>query len=196
MSSDGYFDGDDEFDAAAFAQMDAIEAAYVASNPSRAPSISTNTVAPTVIKPKTPTKEASFYDLTLDLDEEEMGKLDAFIAESYASMEKPKSRIGSMRQTTLCGDILPSTPQSSKPGPSRGIARTASSPRNIFGSKQKKTKVWDQTAFAKTGQKKKGKGRRFDESEEDEPVEFEQFPAPFVSPGELRNWLKLYYETD
>jgi ATP-dependent DNA helicase MPH1 len=121
------------------------------------------------------------------LDEEEIGRLDAFIADSYANMEKPKSSIGSMRQTTLHGEILTNTSQPSRSGPSRGMQRTVSSPRNIFGSKPKKTKVWDQTAFAKTGQRKKGKGRRFEESEEEEPLEFEQFPAPFVSPGEFGN---------
>jgi ATP-dependent DNA helicase MPH1 len=188
MSSDGYFD-DDPFDAVDFAQIDAIEAAYAASTPPRA----TNAVAPTrttpLSKKKSPIKEASFYDLTLDLDEDEIEKLDAFIADSYANMDKSKPSIGSMRQTTLHGDILTSTSQPSRSGSSRGVQRTVSSPRNIFGSRPKKTKVWDQTAFAKTGQKKKGKGRQFEESEEQEQeqVEFEQFPAPFVPPGELGN---------
>ncbi|KAF9451787.1 P-loop containing nucleoside triphosphate hydrolase protein [Macrolepiota fuliginosa MF-IS2] len=193
MSSDGYFDGDDQFDDAAFAQLDAIEAAYATTNKSEGSSI-TRSNAPIAVSTPGPAptskaqpkrsirKQESFYDLTLDLDDEELEKLDTFIADSYAGKARPV--IGPTRQTTLFGDVLPNNPSTSKPSSRQGMQRTTSSSRNVFGSKPKKTKVWDQTAFAKTGQKRKG--RLFDdEEEEEEKVEFEQFPTPFVPPGEL-----------
>jgi ATP-dependent DNA helicase MPH1 len=53
----------------------------------------------------------------------------------------------------------------------------------------RKAKKWDHTAFSKTGRRRKvgkGKGKEnMDEAEgEEDPVEFEQFPAPFI-PGKL-----------
>lgn len=190
MSSDAYFDDDDQFDDAAFAQLDAIEAAYTTSNKSGSSgtqcngpvAVSTPPLAPAQQPSKSIRKQESFYDLTLDLDEEELEKLDTFIEDSYAGRAKPV--VGPTRQTTLFGDVLPNNPQSSKPSPRQGLQRTTSASRNAFGSKPKKTKVWDQTAFAKSGRRPKGKGRLFDEEEEEEEVEFEQFPAPFVPPGE------------
>lgn len=193
MSSDGYFD-DDPFDEAVFAQLDAIEAAYTATNASK-PSTSYSHVAASTLppihkqqpsKPKPVAKDDSFYDLTLDLDAEELEKLDAFIADSYAGKSRPV--VGPTRQTTLFGDVLPNTSQVTKPTSRQGMERTTSNSRNLFGSKPKKTKVWDQTAFAQSGQRKKGKGRLFEEDEEEEEqVEFEQFPAPFVSSGESKS---------
>jgi len=49
----------------------------------------------------------------------------------------------------------------------------------------RKTKKWDHTAFAKTGRRRKaGKGKEKEnideEGDEEEVVEFQQFPAPFV----------------
>lgn len=196
MSSDGYFD-DESFDDAALAQLDAIEAAYTTTsktgeiNGAQYPKATTPATVSNLAStsktqnPRPLGKDVSFYDLTLDLDDEELEKLDSFIADAYTG--KPKSTIGPTRQTTLFGDVLPSNPPagSSKPTSRQGMQRTTSSPRNIFGSKPKKTKVWDQTAFAQTGRKQKGKGKLFNNEEEpEEQVEFEQFPAPFVPPSE------------
>ena len=70
-------------------------------------------------------------------------------------------------------------------GSRKPMSRTNSSVRSPFAGRPKKTKQWDHTAFAKYGWKKpKGKGKAsFDDGEDeeedvDEPVEFEQFPAP------------------
>jgi ATP-dependent DNA helicase MPH1 len=100
----------------------------------------------------------------------------------------------------LFGDVL-------LPGASSSKAKAASSTRltapkrSQFGQQAPKTKVWDRTAFAKSGWKKpapkgkaKGKGKASFENDdddaeeefgnqEDEEMEFEQFPAPFVSLG-------------
>lgn len=176
MSSDGFFEGDD-LDDAAFDELDAIEAAAL-KLPSRPPS------APT-------TEDDSFGCLTLDLDENDLRKLDDFESDAYngktQSIAGPSlSRTGSAtHQTTLFGDILPSS--STAPGRPR-IQRVRSVPRDPFAKRMQKTKVWDQTAFAKTGLKSgksKGKGKAsYEVDEQEEEVEFEQFPAPFI-PGEM-----------
>ena len=176
MSSDGYFD-DDDLDSAAFKQLDAVEAALLS------PGVQTAHRS----HPPVP-KERSLYDLTFDIDEAELQKIDELIEDTYQGKARPVARpskgTSGIHQTTLFGDIIPS--QSSAKSRSQ-IQRTKSTPRNPFGQQAPKTKKWDQTAFAKTGIKRgksKGKGRaNFDdeEEEEEESVEFEQFPAPFVS---------------
>jgi ATP-dependent DNA helicase MPH1 len=113
------------------------------------------------------------------------------------------SRVSSTggRQTTLFGDVIPedSSPSRKSSNNTSSSSRvplhrekSASTQRELF----KKTKKWDHTAFAKSGKRKKlanGKGKapaqdgENDEGEEEE-MEFEQFPAPFISPG-----VSLYY---
>ena len=66
------------------------------------------------------------------------------------------------------------------------MQRTTSTQRNLFGQQARKMKKWDQTTFAKSGVKQakpkdKGKQRAGDDESDGEHVEFEQFPAPFVS---------------
>ncbi|GLB36402.1 hypothetical protein LshimejAT787_0306900 [Lyophyllum shimeji] len=137
-------------------------------------------------------KDDSFYDLTLDIDESELQKLDDFVKDAYNGkappVAGPSKSTSATHQTTLFGDVLP--PSSSTPSARPQMQRSKSAPRNPFGQQSRKTKVWDHTAFAKTGlksgkSKSKGKGRALyeDEEEEEEEVEFEQFPAPFVSVG-------------
>jgi ATP-dependent DNA helicase MPH1 len=174
MSSDGYFD--DDLDPAAFEQLDAIEAALLS------PRLQAAHRSPPPL-----TKERSFYDLTFDIDETELQRLDEFIEDTYQGKAQPvagpsKSTSMGTRQTTLFGHIIPS--QSSSAKPRSQIKRTKSTPRNPFGQQAPKTKQWDQTAFARTGPKRgnaKGKGKTNFDEEEEESVEFEQFPAPFVS---------------
>jgi ATP-dependent DNA helicase MPH1 len=134
------------------------------------------------------TKERSLYDLTFDIDDEELQRLDEFIEDTYQGKAQPvagpsRRTAIATHQTTLFGDVLPSESNSAKPRSQ--IKRTKSTPRNPFGQQAPKTKQWDQTAFAKTGLqrgKSKGKGKaRLDDDDEEELVEFEQFPAPFVS---------------
>ncbi|KAG5639302.1 hypothetical protein H0H81_004504 [Sphagnurus paluster] len=190
MSSDGYFDGDD-LDDAMFEELDAIEAAAMASPP-RA-----QAQAPKPVPTAKPLSrgEDSFYDLTFDIDENELAKLDVFVKDAYDGKAQPVAGPSGLNrtksaiyQTTLFGEKLPQS--SSNTQPRAQIQRTKSTPRNPFGQRARKTKVWDQTAFAKTGLKSgkskgKGKGKASydDDDEEQEEIEFEQFPAPFV-PGE------------
>lgn len=185
MSSDGYFT-DDDLDASAFAQLDAIEAAHL--SPTKPPA------APTSREPLT--QSSSFYDLTLDgLDEDEFERLDNFIEDAYQGKAQPvagPSRTSSRAslQTTLFGEVLRSEAPSgiSRTQSRPQLQKTKSTPRNPFGHQAPKTKQWDQTAFAKSGLKRgkskgkgKGKASHDDDEEEEEQVEFEQFPAPFVS---------------
>ncbi|KNZ71452.1 ATP-dependent DNA helicase MPH1 [Termitomyces sp. J132] len=176
MSSDGYFEGDD-LDDAAFDELDVIEAAALKSPP-RPSSVPTS---------GSTAENDSFYDLTLELDENDLRKLDDFENDAYngkAIAGPSLSRTGlTTHQTTLFGGVL--SPSSTAPRRSQ-MQRTKSVLCNSFEKQAQKIKVWDQTAFAKSGLKSgklRGKGKAscdFDEQEE-EAVEFEQFPAPFVS---------------
>lgn len=182
MSSDGYFDGDD-FDDAMFDELDAIEAAILSPGKGIREHTPEYPVKPVA-------KENSFYDLTFDIDESELQRLDDFIEDSYQGKAQPiagPSTLTNTHQTTLFGDVLPQGPTPNKPRSQ--IQRTKSTPRNPFGQQAPKTKTWDQTAFAKTGLKQgkaKGKGKakaNYDDEEdgdEEETVEFEQFPAPII----------------
>lgn len=194
MSSDGFF-GDDDFDAAALEQLDAIEAAHfspkrqTASTDARHPPTS-----PIVAAKPNLGNDSSFYDLSFEIDDAEFAQLDTFIADSYEGKAKPvagpskpaRTTSSNKLQTTLFGDILPAAAPSGASKPRPQIERTKSTPRSAYGQQAKKTKQWDQTQFAKTGIRKakpgKGKGKSFDDDEEEEEeMEFEQFPAPFVS---------------
>jgi ATP-dependent DNA helicase MPH1 len=179
MSSDGYFDGDDGFDEEALGQLDAIEAAHF---------------SPAKRLPSTPlSAQDSFYDLSLDVDENELAQLDNFIQDAYEGRTQPvagpskfsRSTSGNKLQTTLFGDIMQSVASSTSNKGSR-IERTKSIPRNPFGQQVPKTKKWDQTAFAKSGGSKgkgKAKARQADDGEDaEDALEFEQFPNPLPPP--------------
>lgn len=190
MSSSDY-GFDDELDSHILNQLDSIEAAHRA--PPRYP------VKPPPSVKKAPTEpldeEDSFFDLSLDIDEEELQRLDTFIDAAYKGHAPPvagpsnlaKSSSKNTVQTTLFGNIAQPTASSSKQSPSKRapLSRTKSSPRNPFGQQAPQTRHWDHTAFAKSGWKKsksaKGKGRNDSDGGDEEHVEFEQFPAPFVS---------------
>jgi ATP-dependent DNA helicase MPH1 len=185
MSSDGYFE--DDIDDNMLQQLDAIEATHF--SPQKRPS-----------PPPLTRRKSSFdeYDMTFDIDDSELRRLDSFIEDVYqgkagpvAGPSKPRSTV----QTTLFGDIIPNAAPRSRTQSSTSNSRTQAQPttaRNPFGQQAAKTKMWDHTAFAKSGVrsgKSKGKGRSLahdddDEDVQEEEVEFEQFPAPFVS-GEL-----------
>lgn len=191
-SDDYYFD--DELDSGILNQLDVIEAAH-----------RSDIQPPPKLKPLScgPAKrlrgieaDDSYVDLTLDLDETESQQLDTLVNDAYqgkpAAGASPadttrSSTQRSSLQTTLFGDILRPTPSTSR---AADAVRTSNKPnsRNPSGGPTPKTKVWDHTAFAKSGWKKpnssKGKGvENFNDSQEEQEVEFEQFPAPFVSVG-------------
>jgi len=194
MNSDDYFP--DDLDSGILTQLDVIEAAHrpkLAHNPpTRLPPNSLPPPRPKPAPPKQIEKEDSYMDLTLDIDEADLQRLDSFIDAAYkgqavpvagpSNASRPLSK--SSLQTTLFGDIARPSVSTSKASPaSRGpMQRSKSDHRSPFGHQAPKTKQWDHTAFAKSGWKKpksKGKGKS-DEDEQKEAVEFEQFPAPFV----------------
>ncbi|CAA7264708.1 unnamed protein product [Cyclocybe aegerita] len=190
MSSDDYFDGADDFDASALQQIDAIEAAHY-SPAKRAVQPETPPASPPPKRPAALNKEPSLYDILFDVDESELAKLDTFIEDAYKGKVQPVagpskfSRASSSNtlQTTLFGEVIQPTASSSKPRSQ--IQRSKSSTRNPFGQQARKTKVWDQTAFSKTGKqgKAKGKGKANGDRDEsgEETVEFAQFPAPSIA---------------
>ena len=138
--------------------------------------------------------EHSFYDLSLDVNDNELLQLDNFIEDSYQGRAQPvavggpskfgRSISSNKLQTTLFGDIVQPVASSSTSKPKSAIETTKSVPRNLFGRQAPKTKKWDQTAFAKSGGSKKGKGKARQEDHEDgeDTVEFEQFPNPLPPP--------------
>ena len=183
MSSDDYFDGNDGFDEEALGQLDAIEAAHF----SPAKKLSSTPLSP----------QDSFYDISLDMDENELAQLDNFIQDAYQGRTQPvsvagpsqfnRSTSGKKLQTTLFGDIMQPVASSTSNKGSK-MEKTKSIPRNPFGQQGPKTKKWDQTAFAKSGGSKgkgKAKARQADEEEDEDAedaVEFEQFPNPLPPP--------------
>ena len=184
-----YWD-DEELNTAVLNELAAIDPPQVAS-----------TSKPTVRKPSSPDLEVTplfvadsddLYDLTFDLGAQDLQSLDAAIEKDYRRKADSTSKSPSSgalttrgRQTTLFGDVIsPRTSPSKKPPSSRRSAQQRKSPTRPVN---RKTKKWDHTAFAKTGRRRAGKGKgkeNLDEERDEEEVEFEQFPAPFV-PGKL-----------
>lgn len=191
--SDGYFDDFDELDSAFLNEVDAIEASQLPrSNPTPTASPPKPKTVPLNAQPKAPSSDD--FDMTFDVDAEELERLDEFIADSYEGKAKPVAGPSLTRQTTLDGKVLPV--DNSKQAP-RSFNKTKSSSNNPFGKTQK-TKKWDHTAFSETGWistkkakqaagKGKGKAKEMDDDDEEDDdddedeVVFEQFPAPFVS---------------
>ena len=191
-SPNGYWD-DEELNSAVLYELAAIEASQVASTSKpvvrKSPS---NTMPP----PLTVADSDDMFDLTFDVGVQDLQKLDAAIEKDYrrqtGSISKSPlsgtvTRSLSGRQTTLFGDVLsPESSPSKKPPSLRWGTQQRKSPLRPVNRKAKK---WDHTAFSKTGRRRKvgkGKGKEnMDEEEgEEDPVEFEQFPAPFI-PGKL-----------
>lgn len=190
MNSDDYFP--DDLDSGILNQLDVIEAAHrpKLNPPTRRPP---NPPKYKPAPPKQVEKEDSFMDLSLDIDEADLQRLDSFIDAAYKGQAPPvagpsnaaRPLSKSSVQTTLFGDIARPPASTSKASPaSRGqMQRSKSDHRNPFGHQAPKTKQWDHTAFAQSGRKKpksKGKGKLDEDEEDEEAVEFEQFPAPFV----------------
>ncbi|KAG1757914.1 hypothetical protein EDB19DRAFT_1659787 [Suillus lakei] len=191
MSSSDY-GFDDELDSAILNELDTIEAAH------RSPPRNPPKPPPPAAKPPKPLdEEDSFFDLSLEIDDAELQRLDTFIDAVYKGNAQPvagpsnHARPPSKNtvQRTLFGDVAQPTASSSRQSPTKraSLQRTKSSPRKPFGQQAPQTKQWDHTVFAKSGWKKPktAKGKGVDDGNEDaeEHVEFEQFPAPFVSVG-------------
>jgi ATP-dependent DNA helicase MPH1 len=194
MSSPSDYWDDEELNSAVLSELAAIEATQVASTSKpivRKPSVKL------VPPPLTVADSDDLFDLSFDVGVQDLQRLDAAIEKDYSRKagSTPKSPLSrglttrslSGRQTTLLGDVIsPRTSPSKKPPSSRRGAQQRKSPTRPVN---RKTKKWDHTAFAKTGRRRKvGKGKEKEnveeEREDEEVVEFEQFPAPFV-PGKL-----------
>ncbi|KAH9937493.1 uncharacterized protein B0H18DRAFT_1081663 [Fomitopsis serialis] len=197
-SDDGYFD--DELDSAFLNEVDAIEAAHASvpnpTKPAAHSRSSRRSPSPThsVIEIEDSDPFDAFdYDIAVLQDIQE-GRArqhhgQPMAGPSRADMQRTSSK-GTV-QTTLFGgvvqEVTSSKPKSSTRAP---MQRTHSAQATLA---ERKTRRWDHTAFAKSGwrqsaeekARKKGKGKAsFDGmEEEEEPVEFEQFPAPFVPVG-------------
>ena len=138
--------------------------------------------------------EDSFDGFFGDIDAVELEQIDiatkAALDQDINGFIPGSSRLtttGLTRQRTLTGEILtgpppkPSRP-SNKPPPSKGTQTYLP----FGGSKLRKVRKWDHTAFAKSGWKStkssKGKGKARGDDEEgdgdESPVEFEQYPTP------------------
>ncbi|KAG2123566.1 P-loop containing nucleoside triphosphate hydrolase protein [Suillus clintonianus] len=193
MSSSDY-GFDDELDSTILNEWDTIEAAH--RPPLRSPP-KPKPPPPAAKVPKPLDEEDSFFDLSLEIDDAELQRLDTFIDAVYKGNAKPvagpsnHARPSSKNtvQRTLFGDVAKPTASSSTQSPTKRSShqRAKSSPRKPFGRQAPQTKQWDHTVFAKSGWKKpktvKGKGRSDGDEDDEEHVEFEQFPAPFVSIG-------------
>lgn len=194
MSSPSHYWDDDELNSAVLNELAAIEASQVASTSKpvvRKPLV--NDVPP----PLTAADSDDLFDFSFDVGVQDLQRLDAAIEQDYrrkasSTTKSPSSgalttRPLSGRQTTLFGDVIsPRTSPSRKPPSSRRSAQQRKSPTRQVN---RRTKKWDHTAFAKTGRRQKGgrgngKENLHEEGDEEEVVEFEQFPAPFV-PGKL-----------
>jgi ATP-dependent DNA helicase MPH1 len=193
MSSPSSYWDDEELNSAVLNELAAIEATQVASTSKpvvRKPS--SNSVAP----PLTAADSDDLFDFSFDVGVQDLQRLDAAIERDYrqnagTTSKSPSSgaftaRSVSGRQITLFGDVIsPNTSPPRKPTSSRRGGQQRRSPTRPVN---RKTKKWDHTAFAKTGRRPKGgskeKENQDEERDEEEHVEFEQFPAPFV-PGKL-----------
>ncbi|EJD04033.1 P-loop containing nucleoside triphosphate hydrolase protein [Fomitiporia mediterranea MF3/22] len=210
--SDSFDIDDDEFADFAFLQeLDAIEAAsqQPVSKPARPAPVAnatsnatSNVPVPSAgprFKPALRNHPSSDeFDGSFDVDAEELDRLDAFIADSYAGKAQPVAGPSRTRQTTLDGRTLPNSPIE-KSQPKRSFSRTKSA-----GNGEQKAKTWDRTGFSETGfrsTKKKGKGKgkgkgkekekeksvpggeNIDDDFNGEEMEFEQFPSPYVDVG-------------
>lgn len=115
--SDGFFDSDDGYDDSAFLnELDAIEAATQqppSTKPPHPPSrVSTVHPAPHHFKPALKKQPSNYFDDTFEIDAEELDKLDAFVADAYATSRAPTA---------------PTAPPKAKPNPPPAIRKQSSS---------------------------------------------------------------------
>ncbi|CCM02210.1 uncharacterized protein FIBRA_04290 [Fibroporia radiculosa] len=207
MHSDDYFE--DELDSAFLHEFDAVEAAHVL--PSKSSPLKATRQLPATTSTVIEILDSDPFD-AFDFDVADLQVIDEIqkregpcgqnqtaAGPSNSSWRRTTSK-GAV-QTTLFGDIVDETATASKGSkpPSRApMVRTNSGSRNLFGGRAKKTKQWDHSAFAKSGwkqsaaEKRNAKGKQrmsFDDDDDDddnieeEILEFEQFPAPFVPLG-------------
>ncbi|KAI1797687.1 P-loop containing nucleoside triphosphate hydrolase protein [Ganoderma leucocontextum] len=157
-----------------------------------------------------------YFDDPLTLDEADCAEIDAVVerrnahsagAISARSIPEPSGqssllggRHSNLMQRTLFGEVVFEVEPPKTGSNARPFQRTRSSLRQMpLPGQAKRTKQWDRTAYAKTGWRKpkpnqekgKGKGRASDNEDDEEPIEFEQFPAAEVPVGPIPP-MKLY----
>jgi ATP-dependent DNA helicase MPH1 len=162
-SEDDFFDND--LDLEFLNEVDAIEAAVLPPQ------------KPDPIQVVEILDDSDDFDMSMNFNDEELEKLDNFIQDSYQGKAVPAPGPPRLKQTTLWG-------QPSSGASLNSVSKIVSSGNRGFGKPSRKTKVWDRTAFAKSGWKKLKAKRKGDEENGEEPeeeVEFDQFPAPFIS---------------
>lgn len=161
MSDDALFDSE-IYDDALFDEFDRLQEAKL-QPPQRAPS-------PIEISDDE-------FDLSFNFDEQAL-------LHAEEEMRSRRSNIARTVQTTLHGDILAPTSTNIPKPPSHAPLSRPGPPTSMPSAPPKKTKQWDQTAYAKSGQRKlkgKAKKRATADEENDEDSEFEQFPAQDIS---------------
>lgn len=189
---DEYFDTLDEKALEELREFEAIRASASPSKPNATPVASTsNAVTSTSRVAATPSDDSDLFEFSLDnnelarIEEAAIQKQTILPAAFTTKFKAPVGTISSARQTNLNGGLVleQSPPRKHQPHPT-------------FGQKSNKTKVWDHTAFSKTGWKStkpakkgkiKGKARAKAKAEdsdaeenEEEYVDLEGLPTPFM----------------
>ncbi|KZT58466.1 P-loop containing nucleoside triphosphate hydrolase protein [Calocera cornea HHB12733] len=153
-----------------------------------------NAAASTSARPLAKPPSSDPYDLSLDLDQAALASL----TQIENTFQRTGSTSSAKFQTTLYGTLVRTPPRpatetgrtTANAGPPGGGAMA---PARVgpFGRANQRTKQWDRTQFAATGNrnrvkaKRKKSGRKAEEEDSgedlEEDVEFEQFPEAVVS---------------
>jgi ATP-dependent DNA helicase MPH1 len=174
---DEYFNSLDD---AALAEVNALEAAHNAqqhNSPNRTESTKDASKAQSLSDTES---EFEFEEVSMNI--EDMKRLEEAASNRVKQLGPPRwiapvTNMSTARQTNLFGEVLDKQPQSQQ-----------TQHRPAFGQKLRKTKVWDQSAFARTGWRStkpskggKGKGKAVDKDEigEEEYVDLEGL-QPFM----------------
>jgi ATP-dependent DNA helicase MPH1 len=206
MSSDDYFD--DDIDSSVLKEIDILEAKATQPVPVKNTSYSSTSATHLKLQPKEIISiDSDDYDMSFNVNSSDLARLDALVDDAYKGHAGPSggSRLSRTKsqntiQTTLDGSVLAPNTSKAPNSATAGLSRPRTNQRNNFGisHQSRKVKSWDHTQFAKTGWKRsasskgkgKGKGSLGNEDEEEEEVdeediEFEQFPAPFIPVGPI-----------
>jgi ATP-dependent DNA helicase MPH1 len=176
---DDYFDSIDE---EALVQLRELEAQHTATSPRNA------AVASSSKKAASSEDESDLFEFSLNNDE--LAELEEAAVRQQNSPSKASTSNGlptTSRQMNLHGERVMDQPAPKQP-----------QQRPAFGQRLRKTKVWDCTAFAKTGWKNtkpqksgKGKAKAVEDPDEEEYVNVEGLVTPFM-PRKLSIPLLIY----
>jgi ATP-dependent DNA helicase MPH1 len=169
---DDYFDSIDE---EALAQLRELETQHTATSPSRNAAVASSSK-----KAASSEDDSDLFEFSLNNDE--LAELEEAAVRQQNSPSKASTSNGlstsipTSRQMNLHGERVMDQPAPKQP-----------QQRPAFGQKLRKTKVWDCTAFAKTGWKNtkpqkngKGKAKAVEDPDEEEYVDVEGLVTPFM----------------